>query len=70
MKRIYCAVLVIAMLCTGCTQTVSENTTGEDFINPITEEVEESVARTRVYGAFTVFYEGLIPEKILMAKQM
>ena len=63
MKRIYCTVLVIAMLCTGCTQTVSENTTGEDFINPITEEVEESVARTRVYGAFTVFYEGLIPDK-------
>ena len=63
MKRIYSIALIAALLCTGCAKTIAVETTDEVIVTPSTAEVKEPVKRTRVYGAFTVYYDSYIPDK-------
>ncbi len=67
MKRVYYMALVLALLCTGCSKTnkveATKETSAEDTAVQSTTEGKESVERTRVFGAFTVYYDSYIPDK-------
>ena len=64
MKKFYVIAMVIVMICTGCAKkSAPAENSKEELSESAIETEDESVARTRVYGAFTVFYEGVTPDK-------
>ncbi len=63
MKRVYSIALAFALLLSGCAKTVEVENTDEVPVVSKKAEETESVSRTRVYGAFTVYYEDYILDK-------